>query len=434
MRLGVIGDDFTGSSDIGLMLAGERGEGLRTVQYVGVPSRPADAGVEVGVVALKSRSAPAAEAVRQSLEALTWLRAQGAAAVLFKICSTFDSTPHGNIGPVAEALIGALETDAPVIVCPAFPATGRTVYRGHLFVGDRLLSESGLQNHPLNPMTDPDLARWLARQTRGEVGRVGFDVIERGADAVCEALVAERDAGRQLIVCDAVRDDDLRVLGRAMVEGGFPLAVCGSGLALGLPDLLAPGGTASDDAWDGVDGPAVVLSGSCSEATRAQIAAHGAAGHPVRRVDVDTVMAGEADAAALARWAVERAGEGNGEGGAVPVLATSDDPEAVRAVQERHGRERSAEAIEAFMGALALALHAAGARRVVAAGGETSGAVVSALGLDALEIGPAIDPGVPALGARTRDGRRIALALKSGNFGAPDFFAKATRVLAGGTR
>ena len=466
MRLGVIGDDFTGSSDIALMLAGARGEGLATVQYVGVPCGPAgqdadapdaDAGdieardVEAGVVALKSRSVPVADAVAQSLAALEWLRAQGAQTILFKVCSTFDSTPEGNIGPVAEALADALARatgrDDPVIVCPAFPATGRTVYRGHLFVGDRLLSESGLESHPLNPMTDPDLVRWLGRQTAGAVGRVGFDVVAGGADAVREALIAERDAGRRLVVCDAVRDDDLRVLGRAMVEGGFPLAVCGSGLALGLPALLGAGASGSDafgsgtsgasasgasasgsggpgSGWSGIEGPAVALSGSCSGATRAQLAAHEAAGHPVRRLDADAIVGGIARPDELADWALGRAGEG-----LVPVLATSDDPDAVRAVQERHGRERSAAAIEAMHGALALALVSRGATRIVAAGGETSGAVVTALGAKALAIGPMIDPGVPALATGHGDAR-IGLALKSGNFGAPDFFGKAARILA----
>ena len=433
MRLGVIGDDFTGSSDIGLMLAGAAGEGLRTVQYVGVPDADADEGVEAGVVALKSRSIPAGEAVRQSLAALEWLRAQGAETVLFKVCSTFDSTPDGNIGSVAEALVEAMGTDAPVIVCPAFPATGRSVYRGHLFVGDRLLSESGLEHHPLNPMTDPDLARWLARQTVGGVGRVGFDTIIEGADAVRAALEAERDAGRQLVVCDAVRDEDLRVLGRAMMGGAgkpaYPLAVCGSGLAIGLGRSSAgrPPGGGHSNAWRGVDGPAVALSGSCSNATRAQIAAHEAAGHPVRRIDVVAVIEGADPAVELADWAMGQPGD------AIPLLLTSDDPAAVAVVQQRHGRTRSAEAIEGLFGALATLLVARGARRIVSAGGETSGAVVTALGAEALEIGPMIDPGVPAV-ATTMNNERVGLALKSGNFGAPDFFVKAARVLAGGER
>ena len=425
MRIGAIGDDFTGSSDLALMLAGSGGTGLRTVQYVGVPNVSADAGVEAGVVALKSRSIPPAEAVRQSLAALSWLQEQGANTILFKICSTFDSTPEGNIGPVAEALIEAMRTKAPVIVCPAFPATGRSVYRGHLFVGDRLLNESGLEHHPLNPMTDPDLARWLERQTKGEVGRVTYSALLKGVDAVHEALMAERDAGRQLVICDAVTDDDLRMLGQVMVEGGFPLAVCGSGLAIGLPELLGASGKSSD--WHGVEGPAVALSGSCSKATRNQIATHEAANQPIRRIDIDAAIEGSLDVSALAEWSLDAA-----KSDTVPLLLTSDDPAEVQAVQKRHGRERSAHAIEGVFATLARELVKHGARRIVSAGGETSGAVVEALGAKALEIGPMIDPGVPAVATNTKD-VRIALALKSGNFGAPDFFTKAAHVLENGS-
>ena len=427
MRVGVIGDDFTGSSDIALMLAGARGDGLRTVQYVGVPTGPADAEVEAGVVALKSRSIPAGEAVRQSLDTLAWLRAQGAGLILFKVCSTFDSTPDGNIGPVAEALVEALGTRDPVLVCPAFPATGRTVYRGHLFVGDRLLNESGLQDHPLNPMTDGDIARWLARQTTGAVGRVTLPTVEEGPEALRAALLAERDAGRQLVVVDAVRDGDLVTQARAIADGGAPfaLAVCGSGLALGLADILVPGRAAAGGSWEAVAGPAVALSGSCSQATRAQVTAHREAGHPARRIDADAAIAGTLAADDLVAWAARVA-----SGDAVPLLYTSDDPAEVAAVQARHGRERAAEAIEGLFGQIASALVERGVRRIVSAGGETSGAVVTALGVRALAIGPMIDPGVPAVSA-TRDGVRLGLALKSGNFGAPDFFAKAAAVLGG---
>ena len=418
MILGVVGDDFTGSSDIGLVLAEG---GMRTVQYVGVPGSPADAGVEAGVVALRSRSIPAADAVRQSLEALDWLRDQGCRQFLLKVCSTFDSTPEGNIGPVAEAMADALGTADPVVVCPAFATLGRTVYRGHLFVGDRLLSESGMESHPLTPMTDPDLARWLARQTRGPVGRAGLEAVEAGAEAARAALLAEAGEGRQLVMCDAVADRHLVTLGRAME--GFALAVGGSGLALGLPSTLGAGGAGAP--WEGVRGPAVALAGSCSQATRAQVEAHAAAGHPVRRIDPEAVVEGRVEVGDLARWALGAADEG------VPLLTSSDAPEAVAEVQARHGRERAAGALEALFGEVAVALVEGGARRLVVAGGETSGAAVGALGLAALEIGPAIDPGVPALRAE-RGGRALALALKSGNFGGPDFLARAATVLEGG--
>lgn len=412
MILGAIGDDFTGSSDLGLTLAAG---GMRTVQYVGVPKAGADAGVEAGIVALKTRSIPAAEAVRRSLEAYVWLRAQGCRQVMFKYCSTFDSTPLGNIGPVIDALIDATATTAPVIVCPAFPATGRTVYQGHLFVGDRLLSESGMESHPITPMTDPDLRRWLGRQTTRPVGGLGLGAIRSGRAR--EGLLAEARAGRQIVVCDAVGDADLVTLGRA--AEGFELITGGSGIALGLPEIyVAPGAAAP--AWRGAAGPVLALSGSCSKATRDQIAAHRAAGGPQRKIEVGALLDGDETAHAAFAWAARQDG--------VPLVYSSDDPAQVSAVQREFGAERVAEKIEGFFAELASLAVAEGVQRLISAGGETSGAVVGALGAKALEIGPAIDPGVPALRV---DGGDLALALKSGNFGAADFFAKAARVLEG---
>lgn len=410
MILGAIGDDFTGSSDLGLILADG---GMHTVQYVGVPDAPADPRVEAGIVALKTRSIPVADAVAQSLAALDWLRAQGCRQFYFKYCSTFDSTREGNIGPVIDALIAALGTTDPVIVCPAFPATGRTIYQGHLFVGDRLLSESGLQDHPLTPMTDPDLRRWLGHQTPQGVGLLPLAQVRADARA---GLIAQRDAGRQIVVADAVEDEDCRRLGRA--AKGFALLTGGSGLALALPEVHGVLGAAR--AWQGEAGPMLALSGSCSTATRAQIAAHVDGGGAAMRIDVGRVMAGEADPSPYLDWALAADG--------LPLLYTSDDPDEVRRVQQRFGTEASATAIEALFAAIAAESVRRGVRRLITAGGETSGAVVQALRATALEIGPRIDPGVPALRLA---GQPVVLALKSGNFGAVDFFAKAARVLEG---
>lgn len=413
MILGAIGDDFTGSSDLGLTLAAG---GMRSVQYVGVPDGPAEGGVEAGIVALKSRSIPAGDAVRQSLAAFEWLRAQGCTQFLFKYCSTFDSTPEGNIGPVIDALIEATGTTAPVIVCPAFPTTGRTIYQGHLFVGDRLLSDSGMESHPINPMTDPDIRRWLARQTARPVGLLPLDVLRAGNAHA--ALLAEAEAGRQIVVCDAVADEDLVALGTAAER--FDLVTGGSGIALGLPRLHVPQARAAEE-WAGVAGPALALSGSCSRATRAQIAAHRGAGGPQRKVEVASLIDGSESAQKAFDWARVQDG--------LPLVYTSDDPDRVSAIQAEFGAARAAEAVEGFFADLARASVSGGVRRLISAGGETSGAVVGALDAAALEIGPAIDPGVPALRVGGRD---LALALKSGNFGAQDFFAKAARVLEGG--
>jgi len=412
MLLGCIGDDFTGSSDLGNTLTRA---GMRTVQYVGVPDGPAAADVEAGIVALKSRSIPVEEAVRLSLEALDWLRAQGCRQVLFKYCSTFDSTPQGNIGPVAEALADALDARK-VLVCPAFPGAGRTIYQGHLFVGDRLLNESGMENHPLTPMRDADIRRWLALQTRGSVGHVPAADVFAGAQAVSDRLTAEEAAGHGLVVADAIRDEDLMTLGRA--AAGLPLLTGGSGIAMGLPNnfraqgLLAGGASA----WRGQDGRAVALSGSCSNATRAQVARH-RQNNPALEITAEAVMAGEMTGEDVARWLLAQEG--------LPLAYSSADPQVVARAQQRYGTEAIAHKLEALFAEAARHLVAGGVTRLITAGGETSGAVVEGLALNELRIGPEIDPGVPVM--RAHDG--LVLALKSGNFGAEDFFEKADRRL-----
>lgn len=412
MLLGCIGDDFTGSSDLGNTLTRA---GMRVVQYSGTPATPAAPDVEAGIVALKSRTMPVAEAVRLSLEALDWLRAQGCRQFLFKYCSTFDSTPQGNIGPVAEALADALKADR-VIFCPAFPATGRTIFQGHLFVGDRLLSESGMENHPLTPMTDPDLRRWLALQAREGVGHVPAATVWQGPEAVRAALRAQ---DHRFVVADAIRDQDLVVLGQAVADQ--VLLTGGSGIALGLPGNFRAQGLLSAEGpqWRGQAGPVAALSGSCSRATRGQVARHVADGQPAMEIDPEAVMAGRTTARDAAGWALSQPG--------LPLVYSSADPDAVRAVQARHGAETVAHRLDAFFAECARLLVAGGVTRLITAGGETSGAVVEGLGVKTLEIGPEIDPGVPAI----RAGETLVLALKSGNFGAEDFFAKAAARLAG---
>lgn len=420
MLLGCIGDDFTGSSDLGNTLAKH---GMRTVQFNGVPVVKAAADVEAGVVALKTRTAPVDQAVAQSLAALAWLRAQGCRQILFKYCSTFDSTPEGNIGPVLDALADAL--GAPhAIVCPAFPATGRSIYQGHLFVADRLLSDSGMENHPLTPMTDPDLRRWLGRQTRQQVGHLGYGDVAQGTGAIRAAIARAVAGGARYLVVDAIRDQDLVAIGAAVADDA--LISGGSGIAIGLPANFRSAGLIGQAAtpWQGETGAMAALCGSCSVASRLQIAEH-RAHYPVRDVTADAILNGTADPADYADWIMAAQGAGG-----PPLVCSSVDPETVSAAQSRHGRDRVAAAVEGFFAALACDLAGRGVRRLVTAGGETSGAVVSALQIPSFAIGPEIDPGVPALKA---GGTGVTMALKSGNFGAPDFFAKAARVLAGDT-
>lgn len=412
MLLGCIGDDFTGSSDLANTLSKQ---GMRCVQYSGVPKVPAAKDVEAGVIALKSRSIDPLDAVRQSLEALEWLQAQGCEQFFFKYCSTFDSTPDGNIGPVADALADALDAHK-VIVCPAFPGTGRSIYKGHLFVNDTLLNESGMQNHPLTPMTDPDIRRWLAPQTKYAVGHVDAGAVLEGAQAINDALETEHRAGKRLIVVDALRDADLMEIGEA--ANGLRLITGGSGIALGLPRNFARRGQIAQNrtSWRGEAGKCVALSGSCSKATRAQVALHSKT-HSSFEIDAAAVIEGQLDAATVTAWLLDANG--------IPLAYSSADPTIVAGIQDRFGREKSANALEAFFAQVARQLVAAGVGKLLTAGGETSGAVVDGLNLTTLEIGPEIDPGVPAL----RASDTLVIALKSGNFGAPDYFEKAAGIL-----
>ncbi|MEP5155525.1 3-oxo-tetronate kinase [Planktotalea sp.] len=410
MKLGCIGDDFTGSSDLANTLAKA---GMRAVQYTGVPDHAAAPDVQAGIVALKSRSIPSGEAVSQSLKALDWLLAQGCEQIFFKYCSTFDSTPDGNIGPVADALAEALDAHK-VIVCPAFPGAGRSLYQGHLFVNDKLLSTSGMENHPLTPMTQPDLRICMAEQSKYSVGHVAAGTVFAGPETISQALQEQHNTGHRHIVVDAIRDADLMDIGEA--AKGLPLITGGSGVALGLPRNF--GCEPSAVPWNGQSGKVVALSGSCSNATRAQVALH-AQNNPARELSAADVIEGRVAAQDIATWLLDAAG--------IPLAYSSADPAAVKEVQAEYGREACSEALEGFFADLARLLVQGGVTRLITAGGETSGAIVEGLDLKQLEIGPEIDPGVPALRARDN----LVVALKSGNFGSDDFFQKAANVLGG---
>jgi uncharacterized protein YgbK (DUF1537 family) len=414
--LGCIADDFTGATDLAATLVRN---GMRTVQLIGVPDAAAPApDSDAIVIALKSRTAPAAEAVADSLAALAWLRRAGCRQYFFKYCSTFDSTEHGNIGPVADALIAALDCGF-ALACPAFPTNRRTVYQGHLFVGSALLNESGMEHHPLTPMTDANLVRVLSRQTEGTVGLVPFEAVEAGEVAIRRDLTALKEQGRRYAIVDAVTDAHLRAIGAA--AAAHALITGGSGIAIGLPENFRKAGVlpvrADPGALPAVAGHAAVLAGSCSRATLGQIA-HARDRMPV--LDLDPLAT--PDAAVLAAQAAAWL---DGRLGATPVLiAASAPPDKVAALQQRVGREAAGALVEQALAAIAATLVGRGVRRLVVAGGETAGAVVTRLGVRSLRIGTEIDPGVPWTHAEGQ-GPALLLALKSGNFGAPDFFLKA---------
>ena len=426
LRLGCIADDYTGASDLANML---RRNGLRTVQTIGIPRASlALPEVDAVVVSLKSRSIAADRAVSLSLEAERWLRGRGAEHVLFKICSTFDSTDEGNIGPVIDALRERAGAGT-VLVNPAFPETGRSVFQGYLFVNGVPLHESPLKDHPLNPMRDSNLVRVLQRQSRAPVRLIPFATVEQGAGAVREALAGMPDAGAAII--DAVAARHLDVLGQAALAD--PLSAGASGLGAGLAraliarDGIAPLPATPPDAprRGHTGGHGAILGGSCSTATRQQIASAEAAGIACHRLDVRRLLEGEAEA--VVAEALRQAGEWLPAG---PVLvASSNTPDAVQAMQRSHGGAAAGHAIEQALAAIAEGLLAAGVDRLVVAGGETSGAVVDRLGLEAFLVGEEIAPGVPVLRTTGANHPGLAMALKSGNFGGEDFFTRALSML-----
>lgn len=418
--LGCIADDFTGATDLANMLV--RG-GMRTVQSIGIPTAEmaADLDADAIVIALKSRTTPAAEAVEESLAALQWLRERGCEQIFFKYCSTFDSTAAGNIGQVSEALLKKLGSDF-TLACPAFPENGRTIFRGHLFVQDQLLNECGMQHHPLTPMTDANLVRVLQSQTQQKVGLLRYDSIAKGVDGVRSKIAELRADGVSMAIADALSDADLYTLGEACAD--LPLLTGGSGLALGLPGNFRKAGKLRDiDAakLEPVLGGEVVLAGSASVATNGQVAAWLEANRPALRINPLELAAG--------RPVVEQALEFARKAGETVLIYATSSPDEVKAVQQQLGVERAGALVEDALGQIAKGLLNAGVRRFVVAGGETSGAVVQALGVQLLKIGAQIDPGVPA--TVSSGALPLALALKSGNFGGRDFFSKALKQLAG---
>lgn len=421
VSLGCIADDYTGASDLANTLTRQ---GLRTVQTIGVPSGDLKLPeVDAVVISLKSRSIEAREAVARSRDAEKWLRSRGAGHVLFKICSTFDSTDAGNIGPVMDALRADCGEKI-VLVTPAFPETGRTVYQGNLFVGLVPLNESPLKDHPLNPMHDSNLVRVLARQSKTTVGLVNLATLTRGEDAVRARLAELAGQGVGAAVVDAVFDHDLETIGA--VAADQLLSVGASGIGLGLARALVKSGRvkAASGAASGpaVGGPAACLAGSCSQATLQQIASAEAI-MPVLHLDPERVVAGREEARRAVAWAAERVGAG-------PVLvASSATPEEVAALQSRHGRQAAGHAIEQAMADIAEGLVQSGVRRLVVAGGETSGAVVDRLRIPGFLVGEEIAAGVPVLRAVGNASGDMLLALKSGNFGGPKFFSDALALM-----
>jgi uncharacterized protein YgbK (DUF1537 family) len=415
--LGCIADDFTGATDLAGILTLN---GMRTTVELGLPeSTPAN--VDAMVIALKSRSAPVNLAVESSLAVLRWLRDQGCRRFFFKYCSTFDSTPRGNIGPVAEALMDELGVDF-TIVCPALPENGRTVYNGYLFVGSALLEETSMRSHPLTPMTDSNLVRLLQAQCKTKVGLIEQRTVHEGSKAISQSIEEARTAGIGLAIVDATSESDLRQI--ALACEGLVLWTGASGLAIGIAHLFRSRGlldsSINANTLPRVSGFSAVLSGSCSQTTQRQVAWMEKR-VPTLRLDPLSLATDPDAAIKAAAWARSNMSE-------TPILiSATGSPDAVQAVQETLGAVNAGRLVESCLAEIARLLVASGVRRLIVAGGETSGAVVAALGIRRLRMGPHIDPGVHW--AVSESEPHLALALKSGNFGSEDFFEKAWTVL-----
>ncbi|MVW77310.1 3-oxo-tetronate kinase [Bordetella sp. 02P26C-1] len=421
MRLGCIADDFTGATDVANNLVRA---GMRVVQTIGVPKDAGEVDADAIVVALKSRTTPATDAIAESVRACEWLRGLNPTAqIYFKYCSTFDSTPEGNIGPVTEALMDAVGSSF-TIATPAFPDNGRSVFKGHLFVGDVLLSDSSMRHHPLTPMTDANLVRVLQAQSRRRVGLVDHRVVRQGALAIKQRFQQLEQEGIGMAVVDAIDNEDLLTLGAATAD--MALVTAGSGLAMGLPAQWGFEPNASAQRLPQAVGAQAILAGSCSAATQRQTRAFIDAGGAALPLDPLQLAQAENPVADILAWAQPRVNQGE----RVMVYSTAD-AESVKAVQARLGTQEAGELVERTLGAVAQGLVRLGVRQLIVAGGETSGACVQALDIDRMQIGPQIDPGVPWCYAHSpaASGEGLHLTLKSGNFGSDDFFIKAFKML-----
>lgn len=411
IKLGIIADDFTGATDIASFIALS---GWRVIQLNGIPDAPVDtAGLDALVISLKSRSCPASDAVELSKKAARWLLAQGCQRLYFKYCSTFDSTELGNIGPVTDMLLA--ETNIKMaVLCPALPVNERVVFQGHLFVKGQLLNESGMQNHPLTPMKDANLKRFMEKQASGSCGLVSLQVINRGTEAIQAALNELEDIGKRYAILDAVTDEDLIHIAAALPEK--ILLTGGSGLAGALASLQPNNNQNNDDLLPQKEGRSVILAGSCSNMTNRQVGIYRERSSSIA-IDVErAINDSENYLQELIDWYQAQPVR------MAPIIYATRQADEVREMQQRFGIEKTGAAIENLLAALAVKLNELGVNKIIVAGGETSSLIVQRLNVTAFAIGNVIAPGVPWI----KDVRRpLWLTLKSGNFGDENFFSKA---------
>lgn len=412
--LGVIADDFTGASDIASFLVEN---GLSTVQMNGVPKTSLNSSVGAVVISLKSRSNPVNEAIEQSLSALQWLKENGCTKFYFKYCSTFDSTYRGNIGPVTDALLDVLNENF-TVVTPALPVNGRTIFNGYLFVGNVLLSESGMRNHPITPMKDSNLVRLMDAQSKGKTGLVPYSEVIQGAERVKARFAELRSQGYRYAVVDAIDNSQLAILAEAIAD--LKLVTGGSGLGAYMAARLSSNEKGINPFVPQKD-KTVVLSGSCSVMTNKQVNAYKAKASHIY-LDVEKILSQEDYIDELYNETIKHLNEP-----LAPIVYATVPPEKLHDIQEKFGGQRTSHAIENAFAKLAIRLkNEAGVVNFITAGGETSSIIVQKLGFTGFHIGKQIAPGVPWLKALDEN---ISLALKSGNFGKEDFFEFAQGML-----
>ena len=413
-KLGIIADDFTGATDIAGFLAAN---GIITVQTNGVSSLNLEETVETIVVSLKTRSCPSQDAIEESLRALSWLKEQGCTQFYFKYCSTFDSTAHGNIGPVTDALMKALGCDV-TIICPALPVNGRTVYKGYLFVNDTLLNESGMRHHPVTPMHDAKLSRLIETQSTGKAYEIHVESVERGSSHIKSHIDEARSNGYSYVIVDALKQKHLDTI--ASATKNLVLVTGGSGLAESMAKSAKKSSLDKERAIAKGKpklSKSIILSGSCSQTTNLQVYAYKEIAPSISfKIDAFS-QDNNRYVADIAAWVVS-----NMSHHYAPLVYATKSPEMVEALRVQYPQIDIGKEVEHFFAELSVALYNAGIRNYIIAGGETSGAVAQRLGIEAFLIGPQIDPGVPWVRAVNKD---IHLALKSGNFGSVDFFRKA---------
>ena len=416
--LGCIADDFTGATDLASMLARS---GVNVSLRIGVPLSTPENTAEIEVIALKTRSISASKAIEESLSALKWLKEAGAKKYFFKYCSTFDSTAEGNIGPVSEALMNELKVDQ-TIYCPAFPENGRSIYMGNLFVGQKLLSESSMKDHPLTPMNDSNLMRLLSAQVSRRVGLADQIVVNSGVNSLKEKLISLKENDVPHVIVDAVADTDLDTIASACQDMDFITG--GSALAMPLAEFYKASGkiSANDNSFMNkkLNTGSIILSGSCSEMTIIQVKnfiQRGAAAFQLDPIDL-----AENGVKKVLDWLSSQDFTKN------TIIYATSDPDTVKKVQAELGVDMAGKIVEQGLSECAIAARELGIKNFIIAGGETSGAITKALNVRQLDIGIEIAPGVPWTFSGKRN-NQIALSLKSGNFGSEEFFTEALNKL-----